>query len=163
MLNEFHSRALDTANTNLMRNEDMRKKYDTTMEENKQLLSEQGQLKARVAELLELCREWEFKYEKKVDEMTYRAEGEKKLAVDEVLKTERETQKRLEELLRTRESEFKENMDLLESEFKKVLLENNDKYRQLKVAFDEKSRTEADAKQLMKISVAKNNEYEQII
>lgn len=160
MLSEFHSKALDSANTNLMRNEDMRKKYDATLEENKVVHQENSQLKSRVSELLELCREWEFKYEKKVDEMTYRNEGDKKQAVEEVLKKERETQKNLEDLLRARENEFKENMDLLESEFKKVLLENNDKYRQLKVAFEEKSRSEADSKQLMKIAVAKNNEYE---
>ena len=31
-----------------------------------------------MSELLDLCREWEFKYEKKMDEFNYRSESDKK-------------------------------------------------------------------------------------
>lgn len=54
-------------------------------------------------------------------------------------------------------------MDLLESEFKKVLLENNEKFRQLKSAFDERCKSEQDCKQLMRVAVQKNNEYEVLV
>ena len=45
----------------------------------------------------------------------------------------------------------------------KVLLENNEKYRQLKVAFEEKCKTEADSKSLLRVAIQKNNEYEALI
>jgi hypothetical protein len=52
----------------------------------------------------------------------------------------------IEEERRVRELEFKENLDLLEGEFRKVLMENTEKFRQLKIAYEEKSRSESDAK-----------------
>ncbi len=40
-----------------MRNEETKKKYEIVMEENKRLITENSDLKSRVAELLEFCRE----------------------------------------------------------------------------------------------------------
>ena len=75
----------------------------------------------------------------------------------------RECEKQLEEERKVRDREFKENLDVLEAEFKKVLLENNEKFRQLKVAFEEKHKSEVDAKQLMRVAVLKNTEQEEVI
>jgi len=40
-------------------------------------------------------------------------------------------------------------MDLFENEFKKVLLEQNQKYRDLQMAFQDKGKTEGDMKNLI--------------
>jgi len=44
-------------------------------------------------------------------------------------------------------------MDMLENEFKKVLMDNNEKFRLLKSAFEEKSRSESDNKQMLKVTL----------
>lgn len=54
-------------------------------------------------------------------------------------------------------------MDLFENEFKKVLLEQNQKYRDLQMAFQDKGKTEGDMKNLIQVTIAKNNEQEDII
>jgi hypothetical protein len=72
-------------------NEEIRRKYETLIDENKVEISiyysiltvhflhfyksmsgENGVLKGRVNELLEVCREWEFKYDKKMTEISHR-------------------------------------------------------------------------------------------
>ena len=55
------------------------------------------------------------------------------------------------------------NLDLLEEEFKKVLNENNEKFRQLKQAYDEKNKNENDLRNLLKAALMKNGEQEGII
>ena len=65
--------------------------------------------------------------------------------------------------IRAKETEFQKNMDLFEEEFKKVLLEQNQKHKDLQMAFKEKERTEGDIKNLFKVTIAKNNEQEDLI
>lgn len=107
----------------------MRKKYETLYEENHNLQSENSNLKQRVSELLDLCREWEFKFEKKIDEYTYRSESDKRNYELEKEKIQREINEFYSKEIDRNNQQFKENMDMLENEFKKVLMENNEKFR----------------------------------
>jgi hypothetical protein len=147
----------------LLRNEEIRKKYEEAMEESKHSMQECNQLRERVTELLEICRELEYKYDKKVDEMNYALEGERRTAHEEGQRRERELREAMESELERQNAQFKENLDLLESEFKRVLMENNEKFRQLKIAFDERTQSEAEARQLMRAAAAKASEYEGVV
>lgn len=59
--------------------------------------------------------------------------------------------------------EFKKNLDLLEEEFKKVLNENNEKFRHLKALYEEKAKNEMDSKNLLRAAMLKNQEQENVI
>lgn len=69
-------------------------------------MGENQQLKQRVSELLEICREWEYKYEKTVDEMRYKFEQEKRDMGDERDKSERLHKEKFESEIKQRESQF---------------------------------------------------------
>ena len=43
------------------------------------------------------------------------------------------------------------------------LLENNEKFRNLKISFEEKAANENELKQMLRVSVQKNNEYDEVI
>lgn len=54
----------------------------------------------------EICREWEYKYEKTVDEMRYKFEQEKRDMGDERDKSERLHKEKFESEIKQRESQF---------------------------------------------------------
>jgi hypothetical protein len=44
------------------------------------------------------------------------------------------------------EKKFQENLDLYENEFKKALIESNEKFKNLRAAYDDKCQNESDHK-----------------
>ena len=99
----------------------------------------------------------------RINEMKYEFEREMKKMIDTYEKQIFELSHQLNFTKKEQEVEFKKNLDLLEDEFKKVLNENNEKFRQLKFAYDDKNKNESDLKNLLKAALMKNHEQEQNI
>ncbi len=113
--------------------------------------------------MVDLCKEWESKYSHRIDDIKREQQTELmnlKYACDKKLQ---EVTRAHDDEMREKEQEFQKNMDLFEEEFKKVLLEQNQKYKDLQMAFKDKGRTESDIKNLFKVTIAKNNEQEDLI
>jgi len=160
ILSDFHSKSLENASFTLHRGEEMKRKFESIYEENKVLISENSELKQKNSSLLDLTKEWEFKFDCKINEMKFEFEREMKKMVDNYEKQIFQLTHQLNFSKKEQDVEFKKNLDLLEEEFKKVLNENNDKFRQLRMAYDEKSKNENDIKSLLKAALMKNNEQE---
>jgi len=163
ILSDFHSKSLENASFSLQRGEEMKRKFESIYEENKVLISENSELKQKNSNLLDLTKEWEYKFDGKFNEIKYEFEKEIKKMMDSYEKKIFELSHSLNYSKKEQDNEFKKNLDLLEEEFKKVLNENNEKFRQLKQAFDEKNKNENDLKNLLKAALMKNNEQEGII
>ena len=163
ILAEFHSKSLENASFTLHRGEEMKRKFESIYEENKVLMTENSDLKQKNSGLLDLTKEWEYKFDSKINEMKYEFEREMKKMIDTYEKQIFELSHQLNFTKKEQEVEFKKNLDLLEDEFKKVLNENNEKFRQLKFAYDDKNKNESDLKNLLKAALMKNHEQEQNI
>ncbi|KAL4487052.1 hypothetical protein ABPG72_001504 [Tetrahymena utriculariae] len=162
-LSEFHKKALDQTNSYVTKYEQINKKYEQVLEENKLMANENGMLKTRVQELLEITREWEYKYEKKVDELSYKHEQYIRDIQQEFAQREQFQEKQLREWEKAKEDEFKENIEMMEQEFKKYFLENNNRFRELSRAYEEKCKQEQDSRHLMKVAVQKNSDQSNLI
>lgn len=83
ILANFHSKSLENASYTLQRGEEMKKKFESVYEENKILVTENAELKSKNAGLLDLTKEWEFKYESKMNELKFETEREIKKLIDD--------------------------------------------------------------------------------
>ena len=66
------------AEDSVQKSEQIQVKYEAVLIENKHISEEKNAMKLRNSELLELCREWEHKYERKIDELCFKFERELK-------------------------------------------------------------------------------------
>lgn len=163
ILASFHSKSLENASISLQRGEELKKKLESLYEENKTINSENSELKMKNSSLLELIKEWEYKYDNKIKEIQYETEQETKKLVDEYEKQIFQLNHQLNFSKKEQEIEFKKNLDLLEDEFKTVLHENNEKFKQIKQVYEEKCKNEADLRSLLRAAVIKNQEQETTI
>jgi len=162
-LNELHSQALQNNSVNIQRSEDLQRKFDELEKETQEKSKEIRKLNERNLELEEAVLKWEKKLEEKAGEVLRSEQSKLRLI-------ENDYKEKIEDLERTHEKEimrcddrFKESMDMMEEEFKKVLLESNDKFKTLKAAYDEKTRLEAELKQILQVVGAKNGELERLL
>lgn len=163
ILSTFHSKSLENASFTLQRGEEMKRKFESIYDENKLLLSENSDLKQKNLSLMDLTKEWEFKYESKINEIKYEFEREMKNTIDSYEKQMFQLEHQLNHTRKEQDADFKKSLDLLEEEFKKVLNENNEKFRGLRIAYEEKNKNESDLKDLLKAALMKNNEQESTI
>ena len=163
ILSDFHSKSLENASFTLQRGEEIKRKFESIYEENKILISENSELKQKNSSLLDLTKEWEFKFDSKINEMKYEFEREMKKLTDDYEKQIFQLSHQLNFSKKEQDSDFKKSLDLLEDEFKKVLNENNERFRQLKNAYEEKCKNENDIKSLLRAALMKNSEQETTI
>lgn len=163
ILSNFHSKSLENASFTLQRGEEMKRKFETVYDENKVLVSENSELKQKNSSLMDLVKEWEVKFDAKINEMQFEFERETKKMADDYEKQIFQLTHQLNFSKKEQEAEFKKNLDLLEEEFKQVLNENNEKFRQLKSSYEEKLKNEGDLKNLLRAALMKNGEQEATI
>ena len=162
-LNDLHSKSIENSNMNLLRAEELQRKYDELQKTMERKIDENRKIAEKNHELVDLIQEWERKFDERVNEALKAEEGKLRRKEAENAKFLEEIDSKYGKQIEDSEEKFKVNMDLLEEEFKKVLLENNEKFKQLKVAYDEKYKNELEMKQFLKLTVAKNSDMERII
>ena len=162
-LTEIHTKAIENSNLNLLRSEELQKKYEGLHVTYEDKCKEYQHLVEKNKELIDLVKDWEQKFNSKL----HAHESNRNEALDDA---ERSYQKNLEELCerykkeqQKQEEKFQNNMDMLEDEFKKVLMENNEKHKQLKIAYEDKCKNESELKDFMRVTVGKNTEQERLI
>ena len=162
-LNDLHSKSIEHSNVNLLKAEDLKRKYDDLQRVFENKIDENKKIVENNHELVYLIQEWEKKFDDRVNEVLRDDENKLRMKEEEHSKILEDVNCKYRKQIEKSEERLKANMDLLEEEFKKVLLENNDKFKQLKVAYDEKSRNEMEMRQFLKLTVAKNSDMERII
>lgn len=118
-------------------------------------------LEMRNKELVALVKEWEERYKRHTDQ-------EDLLVEQRIIEKEREFQRRMAETrdnstreLIVQEEKFKETMDILEAEFKNVLMQNNQKLSEMKTQYEEKFRTERELQKIIQKQSVLIEELEQ--
>ncbi|CAD8168326.1 unnamed protein product [Paramecium octaurelia] len=162
-LQEFHKNAVEQASQTLMRQEQLQSKSEQINQENRSLYQDNSQLKRRIQELLEICREWEVKFETSQKENEQQLQIQLQQVVHEYEQKLQVQQSQYEQQLQEFETESKLMQDQLENEFRNLFQENMEKFKQLKLQYDEKCRIEVQQSQEIKILQGRLLEQESLI
>ncbi|KAM3146226.1 hypothetical protein pb186bvf_001571 [Paramecium bursaria] len=162
-LQEFHKNAVDQVSQTLLRQEQLQQKYEAVNQENKQLFQENAQLKKRIQELLEICREWEQKYDAQIQEDENNLKNSVQSVINDYEQKLVDLQLRHEEEIKQFDQESRQMQDQLEFEVRNVLKENMDKLKQMKQLYDDKNHSEQELQSQLNVYKLKVSEQESII